>query len=77
MWWAASGVRLRKGSDWGGLWLDRVDDRPSQGKYGRHFSPPSLSIPLKPLIGEESEPSVQFSPVFLCNLNPVLTSGTT
>ena len=47
---------------------------PVSGKYRRHFSPQSLSQALEPLIGVESQPSVQFSPVFLCNLNPVLTS---
>jgi hypothetical protein len=75
MWWAASGVRPEKDRrKWEGLWLRRSEDRPSQGKYERHFSPQSLSRAIKPLIGVESRPSVQFSPVFLCNLKPVLTA---
>jgi hypothetical protein len=52
-----------------------LDDRPSQGKYGRHFSPQSPPRAIKPLISEESQPSVQFSPVFLFNLKPVLTAS--
>ena len=57
----------------GGLWLKRSRDRPSQGKYGRRFSLQSLSRAIKPLIGVKLQPSVQFSPVLLCNLKPVLT----
>ena len=75
MWWATSRVRPRESVERGGLWLKPSGDRPSQGKYGRRFSLQSLSRAIKPLIGVELQPSVQFSPVFLCNLKPVLTYG--
>ena len=55
------------------LFIDRPNDRPSPAKYGGRFSAQSLQTASAPLIGEETHPSVQFSPVILCNLNPVLT----
>ena len=69
MCWATSGRQDARGlSKRERLWLNLTTDRPSQGIYGRSFSPQSLPRAIKPLIGAESLPSVQFSPVFLFNL---------
>src|SRR5206468_8729845 len=37
-----------------GSWVTSPNDRPSEGKYGRHFSAQSLPQATSPLIGTES-----------------------